>query len=144
MGSYDPDGVIRSTRIDFGDGYVTTYATASHTYTLPGTFTVKASLTDDKGNVATKSATVTVYAGVKILSPTGSSVGPKFWVSATGFSSKPIVSTVIYLDGVQVYQASSYRVDTYVKAKPGSHTLMVKSWNSEGTTYKATKTITVQ
>ncbi len=143
-GSYDPDGTIRSTRIDFGDGYVTTYATASHTYTSPGTFTVKASVTDNSGYVATSSLPVTVYAGVKILSPTGSAVSPKFWVSATGFSSKPIVSTVIYIDGIQVYQVNSYRVDTYVKAKPGSHTLMVKSWNSEGTSYKATKTITAQ
>jgi PKD repeat protein len=143
-GSSDPDGTIRSTRIDFGDGFVATSASATHTYSVPGTFTVKASVTDDKGAATTTTASVKVDAGVKIMAPTATTVGTTFSLSAIGFSSKPIVATVVYLDGVQVYKSSSDRVTTNLTAKTGSRTLVVQSTNNAGTSYKSTKYLTIK
>jgi PKD repeat protein len=59
-GSTDSDGTIASYAWDFGDGGKATGATASHTYAAAGTYTVKLTVTDDKGATGVKSAAVTV------------------------------------------------------------------------------------
>src|SRR5262245_48822587 len=48
--------------IDFGDGGSSTTATAKHTYTAPGTFTIVATVTDAQGRKATNSSALTVKA----------------------------------------------------------------------------------
>ena len=60
-GSSDSDGTVASYAWDFGDGTTGTGKTASRTYTAGGTFSVKLTVTDDKGatDTATKSVTVT-------------------------------------------------------------------------------------
>lgn len=58
--SSDPDGTILSYDWSFGDGGSATGAQASHDYTTPGTYTVKLTVTDDRGGVAEKTAEVTV------------------------------------------------------------------------------------
>ncbi|WP_239576879.1 glycoside hydrolase family 44 protein [Archangium primigenium] len=57
-GSADPDGTLESHAWNFGDGTQATGATASHTYTRGGTFTVTLTVKDNRG--ATASATTTV------------------------------------------------------------------------------------
>ncbi len=47
--SYDPDGVIVSYAWDFGDGSTGTGKLTSHTFTQDGLFSVKLTVTDDKG-----------------------------------------------------------------------------------------------
>jgi len=61
-GSSDPDGTISASSIDFGDGTVVNAASASHTYSAAGTFTVTAKVTDNAGLSSTATATVTVTA----------------------------------------------------------------------------------
>ena len=58
--SFDFDGTIASYSWDFGDGSVASYAATSHTYNIPGTYTVRLTATDNEGGTATTQATVTV------------------------------------------------------------------------------------
>jgi subtilisin family serine protease len=59
-GSSDADGSIASYAWDFGDGATATGATAEHAYDWPGTYTVKLTVTDDDGAVATASRSIVV------------------------------------------------------------------------------------
>jgi microbial collagenase len=60
--STDSDGTIASRAWTFGDGTTSTLANPSKTYTAAGTYTVKLTVTDNKGGSATISQTVTVTA----------------------------------------------------------------------------------
>lgn len=142
-GSSDPDGSIVATRFDFGDGAIVSGSVASHIYSTPGTYTVRLTVTDNLGASATATSTVQVNAGVTLKSPT-TMVATSFRVTATASSSKPISSMIAYVDGVRLYTIYSNSLDTTLKAKPGSHLLEVKAWNSTGTMYKASRTISVQ
>ncbi len=60
-GSSDPDGTIVSYLWDFGDGSTGSGVTVSHTYTNPGTYTVKLTVTDNSGSATSSNPfTVTV------------------------------------------------------------------------------------
>jgi PKD repeat protein len=61
--SSDSDGTIVSYTWDFGDGRTGSGATTTHTYNAAGTFTVKLSVTDDKGAVHSSSTTAVISAG---------------------------------------------------------------------------------
>jgi PKD repeat protein len=61
-GSTDPDGTIATFAWDFGDGSTGNGRTAQHTYAAAGTYTVKLTITDDRGATATASQAVTVTA----------------------------------------------------------------------------------
>ncbi|WP_395726430.1 PKD domain-containing protein [Nakamurella sp.] len=60
--SADPDGTIASYAWDFGDSSTGTGVTASRTYAAAGTYTVKLTVTDDKGATGSTTKTVTVTA----------------------------------------------------------------------------------
>ncbi|GAA2604904.1 PKD domain-containing protein [Actinomadura fulvescens] len=58
--SADPDGSIASYRWDFGDGQAATGETAEHTYQEAGTYQVKLTVTDNRGDQDTVTQTVVV------------------------------------------------------------------------------------
>jgi PKD repeat protein len=58
--SFDVDGSIASYEWDFGDGARAAGKTASHIYTRPGIYTVKLTVTDDRGATATDTASASV------------------------------------------------------------------------------------
>lgn len=59
-GSNDPDGTIIAYEWDFGDGEGATGFTVNHVFRNPGTYTVKLTVTDDKGAQAIDTAVITV------------------------------------------------------------------------------------
>jgi len=58
-GSSDGDGTVAGYAWDFGDGGTASGATASHTYAVAGSYSVRLTVTDDDGSTATTTRTVT-------------------------------------------------------------------------------------
>jgi PKD repeat protein len=58
--SSDPDSDTLSYQWDFGDGNTGAGVTTSHTYTSAGTYSVVLTVTDDSGNTASTSRTITI------------------------------------------------------------------------------------
>ncbi|HVG21011.1 MAG TPA: glycoside hydrolase family 44 protein [Blastocatellia bacterium] len=63
-GSSDPDGVIVSHAWDFGDAAAGSGAAVDHTYSNPGTYSARLTVTDDRGMTASSTVTVIVDPGI--------------------------------------------------------------------------------
>jgi beta-glucanase (GH16 family) len=90
---------------------------------------------------------ISAFAGVTITSPkSGASVTSPVSVVASAtsaVSSKPITGMVVYVDSKDVYSKSAASVNTSLSMSTGSHTILVKAWNSAGTAYSASVAIKV-
>lgn len=145
-GSYDPDGSIAASSINFGDGSATVSgSSASHTYSAAGVYTVTAVVTDNLGASSFTSTTVTVNAPTVIVSSPadGTTVSSPVHVAATGFSGYTVTAMQIYLDFKLIYQIKSSNLDTLVTMGAGTHTLIVKGWDSSGRNFTQSLTVTV-
>ncbi|HYP26951.1 MAG TPA: PKD domain-containing protein, partial [Blastocatellia bacterium] len=69
----DSDGQVVAYRLECGDGHVSSGSTCSHTYSAPGTYTIRVMVTDNGGATATASLPVSVSEPVN-PSPTNSVV----------------------------------------------------------------------
>lgn len=146
-GSSDPDGSIASTTIDFGDGTVVSGTNASHTYSIAGNYTVKATVTDNLGasSIATQTVTVTAnqppVARLTVTPATGTA--PLVVTADATASSDPdgsIVSASInFGDGVVVSGLKASH--TYSNA--GSYTVTVTVTDDRGASSSATATVSV-
>ena len=142
--SSDPDGTIASTVISFGDGTSATAISASHQYKVAGTYTVKATVTDNMGASSTASATVVVKPPfVTINSPTFTSTTSTS-VRATGTASSgyPVVATQVYMDGALKFQSSTSSADTTLSISVGTHQIVIQGWDSSGATFKSAVSVT--
>lgn len=145
-GSSDPDGSIAQSSINFGDGSATVSgASASHIYSAAGSYTVTAIVTDNLGASSSASATVTVNAPTVIVSSpgNGASVSSPVHVVATGFSGHTVTAMQIYVDSNLIYQIKSPNLDTLVAMASGTHSLIVKGWDSSGHSFMTPLSITV-
>jgi PKD repeat protein len=60
--SFDPDGGISRSVVDFGDGTAVQVGTTTyHAYKTPGTYTVKLTVTDNRGASATTTSSITAH-----------------------------------------------------------------------------------
>lgn len=142
-GSSDPDGTIAAISIDFGDGTAVNAASASHQYRTAGTYTVKATVTDNLGASSTASTSVTVQPqSITISSPTTGSVSSTVEIKGTSHSGYPITATQVYIDGSLRYKTSSASVDTFQSISTGTHVIVVQGWDTSGATFKAQVTVT--
>jgi PKD repeat protein len=142
--SSDPDGTIASTVISFGDGSSASAISASHQYKLAGTYTVKATVTDNMGASSTASATVVVKPPfVTITSPTfTSTTSTSIRATGTASSGYPVVATQVYLDGALKFQSSTATADTTLSISVGTHQIVIQGWDSSGATFKSAVTVT--
>ncbi|MGE5110412.1 MAG: PKD domain-containing protein [Acidobacteriaceae bacterium] len=154
-GSSDPDGTIASYSINFGDGTATSGPLASHTYYSAGTFTVKATVTDNLG--ATSSATKTVVVSVPPCTPgtvnrtvticqpgAGATVSSPVQVVAAATDTSTVQYMQVYVDGAKKFQQNGTKqISTSLAISLGSHTITVQAKDKQGT-FKQTITITVQ
>jgi PKD repeat protein len=152
--STDSDGYIANTVIDFGDGTVVSGVTASHVYSKAGSYTVKATVTDNDGGSAQATTTVSLAApapqttpqpsGVSVSSPVANSTiagAVKFVASAK--SQNPITAMRIYVDSLSKYTTSTAAINTALTLTKGTHAVTVQAWDSKGTVYKSSLKITV-
>jgi PKD repeat protein len=147
-GSSDPDGTIASVVIDFGDGTRSNSASASHTYSTAGTYTVIATVTDNGGLSASATSTITAaapanQAPVAKLSVTPTTgTAPLAVTASTAGSSDPdgtIASVVIdFGDGTKANTASASH--TYSAA--GTFTITATVTDNGGLSAAATSTVT--
>jgi len=93
----------------------------------------------------TTTCTAPTTAGVKLCAPAaGASVTSPVAISAAANGgSRSITAMRAYLDNKQVAASSTGTLNAAVAASVGSHTLIVKAWNSAGTLFTKTVTFTV-
>lgn len=152
VGSKDPDGTIAATSINFGDGTVVSAASAAHTYSAAGTYTVTATVTDNNGASSSTHTTVSVTAMVAqpfIITPVmpvnGATVGQSVHFMATSSSpSSPVTALRIYVDNQSMYTVNATALDATLPLKAGAHYVVLQGWNQAGTVAKTPMNITVQ
>jgi len=82
---------------------------------------------------------------VTVSSPTSSTVtGPSVSLAASAAASNPITFMRIYVDSVSVASASTSKIAATVSMSKATHSVVFQAWDSKGTVYKTTKSITVQ
>lgn len=146
-GSSDPDGTVISSSINFGDGSATVVGpSASHRYSVPGAYTITATVKDNSGASSSTSTVVNIKAPQVIFSaPAGiapTSTSP-IHVAATGFSGNAVTTMQLYLDGVLMHQVTASTIDTFVKSSIGIHRVAVKGWDSTGASFLTAVNINV-
>ncbi len=146
-GSSDPDGSIASTTIDFGDGTVVNGASASHSYSVAGNYTVKATVTDNLGASSITTQAVSITANQApiarlTISPANGTAPLSVTADATA-SSDPdgtIASASINF-GDGVIQSGLKASHTYSNA--GNYTVNVTVTDDRGASSSAIATVSV-
>ncbi len=146
--SYDPDGTISSSIINFGDGTVVSGSAATHTYTAAGTYTVTGMVTDNAGLSSSAAQAVNITApsgGVTISTPSnGATVKAPVHVVASASGSYPISRMALYVDGLQAYTVNAAKLNAYVSATKGRHIITVDAWDTKGSMFSSEVNVTVK
>jgi|GEM_PF-1610112 PKD repeat protein len=143
-GSYDPDGTIASTVINWGDGTTTAATSGAHTYAKAGTYKVIATVTDKLGASTSASTTATPNWGIFMVSPKSGATTPiivHFVGSAA--SQHGISSTKILADGKTVYSGTSWMINTNVTLSSGTRKIVVQATDKSGVLYQSAFTLNV-
>ena len=87
----------------------------------------------------------TTSPSVTVCAPANNAIvtSPFQVIAGTTDTSHPVTSMRIYLDNVSVYSVKTNTLNTPVTATAGTHHLTVQAWDSAGTVFKQSETITV-
>jgi len=137
--------------VDGASAYIGGAATSINTNitAATGTHTVVVRAWDTSGAYGSQTLTVTVSTkpSVTVSTPvTGSSVTSPLAVqaSATASSGRWITGWWVYVDGVGTYNAGAVNsINTSISASAGSHTLVVRAWDTTGAYGSQTVNVTV-
>ncbi|MEW2012577.1 MULTISPECIES: PKD domain-containing protein [Microbacterium] len=149
-GSTDGDGRIVSYAWQFGDPAASTGtgATASHTYSSPGTYTVRLTVTDDDGASATVTHDVTVAAPAANAAPKAefSSTPTGLAVAVDGRASTDsdgTISSYSWKFGDQAGGTATGATASYTYASAGTYTITLTVTDDDGDTATKTHDVTV-
>lgn len=143
--STDSDGTVASYAWDYGDGGTGTGVTATHTYAAEGTYTVRLTVTDDKGATGTTTQSVTVTRPPNQM-PTAqfTTSTDELVLSVDGSGSADSDGSIVshawdYGDG----STGSGVKDTHTYASAGTYTVKLTVTDDRGGTDSSTKSVTV-
>lgn len=131
-------GNIARTQLDFGDGTVVNAPSASHTYKVPGTYLISASVYDSAGASAVAVQQVSAKPsepGITIAAPSnGSTVNWPTALIASANPGTPVSAMRVLIDGQQAYAAKGDTLNTSLKVFTGTHQITVESVDAGGNT----------
>lgn len=146
--SSDADGSVATVTIDFGDGMVIAQPTAAHTYSLPGFYTVRATVTDNLGATATATSVVEVSnrppAPVLTVTPSSGSAPLNVSASTAGSSDSDgnLTSAIINFGDGTVISAVPGASASHVYNTPGNYTVTATLTDNLGASSTATAAVT--
>lgn len=145
--STDPDGTITSYQWDFGDGSSGSGMTVTHSYSDAGTYTVILTVTDDTGNQANVSKTVTVSENSAptasfVYSPSGPKVNETVYFNASA-SSDPDGTIDNYAWDFGDGSTGSGVNTSHQYTAAGTYTVVLVVTDNSGNTTSTSQTVTV-
>jgi hypothetical protein len=146
--STDPDGSVTKSTIDFGDGVVAAGPVASHTYAVPGTYNITATVFDNSGSAAVAIQQLSVKSstpGVTLFTPGNRSTvnWPTSFVASSN-SAAPVTMMRVLIDGQQVYAIDRDTINTALKVYRGSHQIMVEATDATGATTSTVENVVAE
>lgn len=150
-----------NTYVDNVSVYKTTTASSVDTTVAiaPGMHTLRIQVWDSTGTIYRDSVSVTVSGsgppppacapatdpGAKICNPVngGTITSPVHLIVATKDTAHKITEINTYVDNVAVNKTAGAQVDTTVTVAAGTHNMRVQAWDTTGTIYRDSVTITV-
>src|SRR5881396_3088900 len=143
--SSDPDGTIASYNWSFGDGApLVTTPNATHTYGVPGTFTVSLTVRDNQGATHSTARTVTVGGANQPPVANFTSSCPTLTCSFTSTSSDPDGSIAGYSwnfgDGSPVVTTQN---PSHTYGAGGTYTVTLQVTDNQGATNSHSQGVTV-
>lgn len=143
-GSSDPDGTIASYAWDFGDGETGTGVSPSHTYAAAGSYSVKLTVTDDRGgkHTATRAVAVTRVNQKPEAAFAVSQDELAIGVDASG-STDPDGTIASYAWDFGDGDSGTGKTATHTYAEAGTYTVRLTVTDNDGVVDSADRQITV-
>lgn len=148
-GTSDPDGDSVREKVDWGDGtvYDPSGTGSSHTYNAPGTYTVRATATDEFGAATTTTRTVTVTNDAPVarlsVSPLSGQHNITTFTADMSATTDPNSDALTYRIEWGDGSITSAKSGTHIYSSPGSYTVKGTATDSYGASSSVIQTVQV-